>query len=379
VWGEVLASAMFEPELRDQLREASETWTDLVAGAIREGTEDGSISGDVDAHACAERLTALVDGLSSRWLAGSRDVRARPRAARGGDRRRAGLRDTQAMSRRRACLVVPAAPAAKLAKGATLAADEVVIDLEDAVVPAVKDEARGAVADALAGEWAAESVAVRVNAIGSPWCHLDLAALAASGRDALTAVLPKVEHPDDLAFADRLLDGAEAAAGRTTPVRLLALIETAAGLAAAAELARASERLDGLILGYADLAASLGRTGEQDWRYAQETVLVAARAAGIQAIDGPHLGIRDDDEFRAGVAQARTLGFDGKWAIHPAQLDALREAFTPTDDEIADAREVLAALDRAAADGAGAVADGDRMLDEALALSARRVLARAGR
>ena len=282
------------------------------------------------------------------------------------------------MSRRRACLVVPAAPAAKLAKGATLAADEIVIDLEDAVVPAVKDEARDAVADALAGEWAAESVAVRVNAIGSPWCHLDLAALAASGRDALTAVLPKVEHPDDLAFADRLLDGAEAAAGRAAPVRLLALIETAAGLAAATEIARASERLDGLILGYADLAASLGRSGAQDWRYAQETVLVAARAAGIQAIDGPHLGIRDDDEFRAGVAHARTLGFDGKWAIHPAQLDALREAFTPTDDEVADAREVLAALDRAAAEGAGAVADGDRMLDEALALSARRVLARAG-
>jgi citrate lyase subunit beta / citryl-CoA lyase len=281
------------------------------------------------------------------------------------------------MSRRRACLVVPAAPAAKLAKGATLAADEVVLDLEDAVVPVVKDEARAAVAAALGGEWAAESVAVRVNAIGSPWCHLDLAALAASGRDALTAVLPKVEHPHDLAFADRLLAGAEAA-GRTTPVRLLALIETAAGLAAATEIARSSERLDGLILGYADLAASLARTGEQDWRFAQETVLVAARAAGIQAIDGPYLGTRDDDAFRAGVAHARALGFDGKWAIHPAQLDVLREAFTPTDDEIADARGVLDALDRAAADGAGAVADGDRMLDEALAVSARRVLARAG-
>ena len=282
------------------------------------------------------------------------------------------------MSRRRAVLVVPAAPAAKLAKGTTLAADEIVVDLEDAVVPAVKAEARAAVAEALAGEWAAESVAVRVNAIGSPWCHLDLAALAASGREALTAVLPKVEHPHDLAFADRLLAGLEAAAGRTTPVRLLALVETAAGLAAASEIARASERLDGLILGYADLAASLGRTGEQDWRFAQESVLVAARAAGIQAIDGPYLGTRDDDAFRAGVLHARTLGFDGKWAIHPAQLDALREAFTPTDDEVADAREVLAALDRAAAAGVGAVADGDRMFDEALALSARRVLARAG-
>jgi citrate lyase subunit beta / citryl-CoA lyase len=284
------------------------------------------------------------------------------------------------MTRRRACLVVPAAPAAKLAKGTTLAADEVVLDLEDAVVPALKDDARAAVAEALAGAWAAESVAVRVNAIGSPWCHLDLAAVAASGRDVLTVVLPKVEHTDDLAFADRLLDGAEAAVGRTTPVRLLALIETAAGLSAAAEIARASARLDGLVLGYADLAASLGRPGggaSQDWRFAQESVLVAARAAGIQAIDGPHLATRDDAAFRAGVMHARTLGFDGKWAIHPTQLDALRQAFTPTEDEIADARAVLDALERAAADGAGAVAAGDQMLDEAIALSARRVLARA--
>ena len=108
-------------------------------------------------------------------------------------------------------------------------------------------------------------------------------------------------------------------------------------------------------------------------------MLVAARAAGIQAIDGPLPRHPRRRRRSAPVSlHARTLGFDGKWAIHPAQLDALREAFTPTDDEIADAREVLDALDRAAADGAGAVAVGDRMLDEALALSARRVLARAG-
>ena len=164
-------------------------------------------------------------------------------------------------------------------------------------------------------------------------------------------------------------------------MRLVALIETAAGLAAAAEIARASERLDALVLGYADLAASLGRPAAgapEDWRFAQESVLVAARAAGIQAIDGPHLGTRDDDAFRAGAMHARALGYDGKWAIHPAQLDTLRETFTPTDEEVADAREVLDALERAAADGAGAVAAGDQMLDEALALSARRVLARAG-
>jgi citrate lyase subunit beta/citryl-CoA lyase len=289
--------------------------------------------------------------------------------------------DRVAMNRRRACLVVPATPAAKLAKGRGLAADEVVLDLEDAVVPAAKEQARADVVRALAGEWAAESVAVRVNAIGSSWCHVDLVALAASERVALTVVLPKVESVGDVAFADRLLAGAEAAAGRRERVRLLALIETAAGLAGAVEIARASERLDGLVLGYADLAASLGRAGDpapRDWLHAQETVLVAARAAGVQAIDGPHLGIRDDDAFRAAVAHARGLGFDGKWAIHPAQLDALREAFTPSAEEVAGAREVLDALGRAAADGAGAVAVDGRMLDEALALSARRVLARAG-
>ena len=285
------------------------------------------------------------------------------------------------MVRRRACLVVPAAPAAKLAKGRGLEADEVVIDLEDAVVPAAKEAARAGVAAALAEGFAAPSVAVRVNAIGTPWCHLDLAAIAASAREHVTVVLPKVEHPHDLGFADRLLAGAEAAAGRATPVRLLALIETAAGLQAVGEIAGASARLDGLIVGYADLAASLGRPaggGPDDWRFAQDAVLVAARAAGIQAIDGPHLGIRDDEPFRAEVAHARALGYDGKWAIHPAQLDALRAAFTPTEAELAEARATLAALDRAAADGAGAVAVGDRMLDEALAVAARRVLARAG-
>jgi citrate lyase beta subunit len=286
----------------------------------------------------------------------------------------------RSVTRRRAILVVPAAPSAKLEKGRSLEADEVVIDLEDAVVPGVKDEARLAVAAVLAEEFAAPSVAVRVNAIGTPWCHLDLIAVAGSAREHVGVVLPKVEDAGDLAFADRLLAGAEAAAGRSAPVRLLALIETAAGLQAVRELADASERLDGLILGYADLAASLGRAGGApgDWGFAQHTVLVAARAAGIQAIDGPHLAIRDDEPFRAEVAHARALGYDGKWAIHPAQLDALREAFTPTDDEVAEARETLAALERAAADGAGAVAAGDRMLDEALAVAARRVLARAG-
>src|SRR5687767_8520078 len=145
----------------------------------------------------------------------------------------------RSVTRRRAILVVPAVPAAKLEKGRSLEADEVVIDLEDAVVPAAKDEAREAVVAALAEDFAAPSVAVRVNAIGTPWCHLDLIAVVGSGREHVGVVLPKVDDAGDLAFADRLLAGAEAAAGRSTPVRLLALIETAAGLQAVRELADA--------------------------------------------------------------------------------------------------------------------------------------------
>src|SRR4051794_15084940 len=146
----------------------------------------------------------------------------------------------RSLTRRRAILVVPAAPAKMLEKARSLEADEVVVDLEDAVVPAAKESARDAVVAALGQEFAAPSVAVRVNAIGTPWCHLDLAAVAGAARDQVTVVLPKVEGAGDLAFADRLLAGAEAAAGRSEPVRLLALIETAAGLQAAAEIARAS-------------------------------------------------------------------------------------------------------------------------------------------
>jgi len=279
--------------------------------------------------------------------------------------------------RRRACLVVPAAPAAKLAKGHGLEADEIVIDLEDAVVPAAKDEAREAVVAALGEEFAAPSVAVRVNAIGTPWCHVELAAVAASGREHVTVVLPKVEHPHDLAFADRLLAGAEAAAGRAAPVRLLALIETAAGLQAAGELARASARLDGLILGYADLAASLGRpdgggraAGPDDWRFAQDAVLVAARAAGVQAIDGPHLAIRDDEPFRAEVAHARALGYDGKWAIHPNQVPTLHDVFTPSADDLERAQRIVDAAD-------GAIRLDGEMVDEATKKLAAGVLARA--
>jgi citrate lyase subunit beta/citryl-CoA lyase len=280
---------------------------------------------------------------------------------------------------------VPASSERKLEKAPGVGADEVVIDLEDAVAPAAKDEARAAAVASLASPaWDGTTVSVRVNAPRSAWCHLDIAALASLPDRPVSIVVPKVESGHDLAFVERLLDGVEAAAGRAHPVRVQALIETAAGLLNVPEIAAASARLDALILGYADLAASLGRNRAaqadlDSWRPAQDAVLVAARAHGLQAIDGPHLGVAVDEAFTATATRARDLGFDGKWAIHPSQVATLTELFTPSAEEVQRARDVVEALERAERDtGQGAVALDGEMLDEAVRAAALRVLARAG-
>lgn len=284
---------------------------------------------------------------------------------------------------RRSCISVPASAPSKLAKAARLGADEAVIDLEDSVIADAKAPARTAAVAALRS-WSGGTVSVRINAPRTPWCHLDLAAISALPLFPHTVVVPKVESAGDLAFIDRLLDGLEAASGRDVPVGVQALIETAEGLAKLDEIASASPRLQTLILGYADLAASLGRSAAGAanldlWLEAQERVLLAARANGLQAIDGPFLGTAVDDRFLAAAQRTRDLGYDGKWAIHPAQIEMLNEIFSPTGAEITHARDVIEALARAQREGgAGAVALDGQMLDEALRQSALRVLARAG-
>jgi len=290
---------------------------------------------------------------------------------------------TDCLARRRSCLSVPASNERKMAKALAGPADEVVFDLEDSVAVDAKDRARELLVAVLrtqpASSW--RRIAVRVNPARSPWCHRDVAALAALPDLPGSIVVPKVESAGDLAFVDRLLDGVEAASGRPRQIGVQALVETATGLANVTEIARAGERLEALLLGYADLAASLGLTAAPErrlelWLPAQQMLLVAARAAGVQAVDGPHLGVDVDDGFAAGVRRARDLGFDGKWAIHPRQLDALNEAFTPTQDEARYAGDVLAALERGRRQGgAGAALLDGQMLDEAIAVAARRVLA----
>lgn len=262
-----------------------------------------------------------------------------------------------------------------LAKAPGLGADELVLDLEDSVVPAAKAQARDTLASFLPKRSDGPALAVRVNALRSLWFRDDVTVLVERAGAAIDSlVVPKVETAADLEEVDGLLDhiGRPAAAIRTQ-----ALIETAAGLLHAGEIAHASQRLDALILGYADLIASLGRPvdpGPDGWLHAQETVLVAARAAGLQAIDGPYLAIRDEEGLRRRVDRARALGFDGKWAVHPDQLAVISDAFTPRPEEFARASAIVAALD--SAEASGAVELEGEMIDEASRKLAAQVVAR---
>jgi citrate lyase subunit beta/citryl-CoA lyase len=261
-----------------------------------------------------------------------------------------------------------------LVKARSLPADEVVIDLEDAVAPAQKDEARAATVAALGqDDWEVRSIAVRVNGTDTPWFERDVSDLADRFGEAFgSIVVPKVESAAGLAPLEDLAGS----------LGVQALIETAAGVARVEEIA-ATRRVEALIIGYADLAASLGRppSARHDpdrWSYVLEKVLVAARAAGIQAIDGPHLQIDDLDGLAAAARRARELGYDGKWALHPSQIGPINEVFTPTDDELARAQAILDALEQAeGGGGAGAALLDGEMVDEASRKLALNVLARA--
>jgi citrate lyase subunit beta / citryl-CoA lyase len=281
------------------------------------------------------------------------------------------------MRARRSSLSVPGSSERMLAKAAALETDEIVVDLEDSVSSDAKDHARKVVGDLVATERSfAPAVAVRINPLSSQWGERDVADLVErAGPRIGSIVIPKVESAEDVLAVDRLLCSVGEPAGG---VGLQALVETAGGLLRAVEIAAASPRLEALILGYADLAASLGRepgpAPPERWLHAQETVLVAARAAGLQAIDGPYLEIRDDDGLRLRARHARALGYDGKWAIHPGQLGIINAAFTPMDEELARARAILDALARA--EGRGAVELDGEMIDEASRKLALQVVAR---
>lgn len=282
-------------------------------------------------------------------------------------------------SAQRCCLSVPASDERKIAKALGLDVDEIVFDLEDGVAPGRKVEARSILVSALAShDGKTPSVAVRINQTGTQWCLEDVLACIAEPRIS-SIVVPKVESTSDLNFIDRLLDGAEAGASRHKPLKVQVLIESAQGLANLREIAKASRRTTSLILGYADLAASLGtRTPVQAnaWLPAQHRLLTIARATGLNAIDGPYLLVDSGPQFLAHLQHAAALGFDGTWVIHPGQISTAMTEYTPPAAELARARRILSAMNEGHSRGVGAVSLDGQMLDEALAVSARRVLAR---
>jgi citrate lyase subunit beta / citryl-CoA lyase len=280
---------------------------------------------------------------------------------------------------RRSCLSVPGSSPKMLSKAPSLAADEVFMDLEDSVAPLAKEEARGNIIDALKNnDWGDKTVVVRINSIDTQWAADDLKTIVENGAAALDCIMiPKVQHAHEVHFVDHMLRMIETNLSLDKRIGIEAQIETATGLKNIHQIAHASDRLETLIFGPADMSASLGLPtvtaglpmpgypGDH-WHWVLETVLVAARDASLQAIDGPYLLIKDLDGFREMSMRARALGYDGKWALHPGQVDVLNEVFTPTQEEYDKAEAMLDAYKHATdVDRRGAVMFGTEMIDEA--------------
>ncbi len=282
---------------------------------------------------------------------------------------------------RRACLTVPGSSERFLAQATKLAADEVILDLEDSVAPGAKDQARALVAAAAAdGDWAGRVLAVRVNDATKRWAYRDVIEVIERSGPAIDAiVLPKVTNPGQIAWLDLLLSQVEQAAGLPPgKIGIEAQIEDAAGLSLADQIAAASPRLESLIFGPADFMASVGMrslsigaqpasyAGGDAYHYPLLRILVAARASGLAAIDGPYAALGDLAGLERSATSAAALGFDGKWVVHPDQVGPVNAAFAPAQDEYERAELIIDAYAHATTVSLrGAVMLGTEMIDEA--------------
>ncbi|MFN3285634.1 MAG: HpcH/HpaI aldolase/citrate lyase family protein [bacterium] len=293
----------------------------------------------------------------------------------------------------RSILAVPASEPRKVEKAVASQADAVFLDLEDSVPPDLKESARAHAVRALRElDWGGKTRMVRINGLDTPWAYRDLVEVCeAAGAQLDCVIVPKVSRPEEVAFVDILLAQIEARGGLRRRIGIHALVETAPGLARVEQLATASPRLQALSFGPGDFAASAGipssAIGTEDpwdvaypghrWHYPMMRVVVAARAAGLRAFDGPAAEFRDLEAFRRLCRVARGLGFDGKWCIHPAQIPVVHEVFTPTEEEVEWARKVVTAYEQAQAAGRGAITVDGKMVDAASLRMARATLARA--
>lgn len=280
---------------------------------------------------------------------------------------------------RRSCLSVPGSRPRFHERAADSDADMLFFDLEDSVAPSAKESARELVASALrTHEYAGKVRGVRVNAVDTRWCFDDVRHVVEGAGDRIdVVVLPKVEDADHVHFAHHLLAQLEAKLGLERPIGLELQIETARGLQHAARIAAASPRCETLVLGPGDLGASLRMPGltvgdslpdypGELWHHFHAALLVAARAHGLQAIDGPFAAIRDLEGLRRSARRTALLGFDGKWAVHPSQVAVLNEVYAPSQADFDRASAIVAAYRRATEeDATGALELDGEMIDEA--------------
>jgi citrate lyase subunit beta / citryl-CoA lyase len=283
---------------------------------------------------------------------------------------------------RRSCLAVPGSNPRFLQKAQGLAADEVFLDLEDAVSPLAKPDARELIVDALnTGDWAGKTRAVRVNDWTTEWTYRDVVTVVeGAGANLDCVMLPKVQDAGQVVALDLLLSQVEKAMGlEPGRIGIEAQIENARGLVNVDAIAAASPRLETIVFGPADFMASINMkslvVGEQPpgypadaYHYILMRILMAARSHGLQAIDGPYLQVRNVEGFREVARRSAALGYDGKWVLHPDQIAAANEIFSPSQEDYDHAELILDACEwhTSAAGGArGAAMLGDEMIDEA--------------
>jgi citrate lyase subunit beta/citryl-CoA lyase len=273
---------------------------------------------------------------------------------------------------RRSALFMPGSNARAMDKARSLPADVVIFDLEDAVAPDAKEPARAqAVAAVRAGGYGRREVIVRVNGLATPWGRADLTDVATAGADAV--LIPKVESPEDV---ERTL-AALTARGAPAGLALWCMLETPRGILNAASIAR-GPRVAALVMGTSDLTKDLHARHTRDRAPLLASLglcVLAARAAGIVALDGVHLDLEDDEGFEAACRQAADLGFDGKTLIHPKTIARANEIFAPTPAEVAWSRRVIAAHAEATARGRGVVLVDGRLIENLHVEDARRIVA----
>ena len=282
----------------------------------------------------------------------------------------------QAIRPRRSALYMPGANPRALEKGKTLAADVLILDLEDGVLPEKKVEARARVVDTIkAGGYGRRELVVRVNGAGTEWFEADLGAVAACGADAV--LLPKVDGPETVRRADGLLSEGDAPA----EMGIWCMLETPMGILNARETAAACPRLQALTLGTADLSkelhANLHAPGRLPLMTSIGIAILAARAHGLTILDAPHFDLSDDAGFEESCRHGRDLGFDGKCLLHPKTIDVANAVFGPSVAELDWARRIIAAHAEAARDGKGVTLVDGKLIEGLHVTEAEQLLAKA--